>query len=111
MRSSCATTVIQFFATFLVCFISLPLAAQTSETPNNVPQSSPPTATPLPAQAEAALQKGLTAAQEQAWPLAVQSFFEAWQAAPSAPVVLFNLGLAESKIPKHEMRALVWFKA
>lgn len=65
----------------------------------------------LPPEAQAALDRGVMAAKEQEWLTAIQSFEQARHTAPAAPVVFFNLGLAESKIPGRELRAIAWFGA
>ena len=66
---------------------------------------------PLPPEAEAAMKKGIIAAKEQEWLIAIQSFQDARKTAPESPVVFYNLGLAESKIPGRELRAVAWFGA
>src|SRR5579871_5263129 len=71
-------------------------------------QTSPPS---LPAAAQDAEQKGLIAAKQQEFVLAARYFEEARKQAPYSGDVLFNLGLAESKLPGRELRAIVWFKA
>ena len=45
------------------------------------------------------------------YPLAVHYFEAARKAAPEAPVVFLNLGIAESKMPGRELRAIAWFGA
>ena len=65
----------------------------------------------LPPQAQAALEKGVLAAKQQEYALAIRYFQEARKSAPAAPAVLFNLGLAESKIAGRELRAMTWFRA
>jgi tetratricopeptide (TPR) repeat protein len=57
------------------------------------------------------LQKGLLAAQQQDWKLAIRYFLEAQKADTDAPRIWFNLGLASSKLPGYELRALAWFQA
>jgi tetratricopeptide (TPR) repeat protein len=91
---------------FLVCLsFTLPSAAlaQTS-----APAVAP---APLPPEAQDALKKGILAAQQQEWDIAIQSFQDARRSAPDAPVLFYNLGLAESKIPGRELRAIAWFGA
>lgn len=65
----------------------------------------------LPPEAQTAVKKGLLAANRQDFPLAAMFFAEARELAPEAPELLYNLGLAESKIPGRELRAIVWFGA
>jgi tetratricopeptide (TPR) repeat protein len=71
----------------------------------------PAGAASLPAGALESMEKGLAAARSEDFKSAVRHFEEARKAAPYAPEPLFNLGLAESKIPGRELVALTWFKA
>lgn len=66
---------------------------------------------PLPPAAQEAMEKGLIAAKQREYLLAIQLFQDARKTAPHAPVLLFNLGLAESRIPGRELRAMTWFGA
>jgi tetratricopeptide (TPR) repeat protein len=70
-------------------------------------------ATPAPLQpaAQEALNKGIIAAKVPDYLLAIRYFEEARKLAPQAPVIYLNLGLAESKIPGRELRAMAWFGA
>ncbi len=65
----------------------------------------------LPPDAQSAMEKGVLAAQQQDFALAAKFFAEARESAPEAPELLYNLGLAESKIPGRELRAIAWFGA
>jgi hypothetical protein len=65
----------------------------------------------LPPKAQAAVKKGLSAAKQQEWIVAIRYFNEARQAAPDSPVPLVNLGLAESQLPGRELRAICCFEA
>jgi tetratricopeptide (TPR) repeat protein len=65
----------------------------------------------LSPQAQGAFDRGLAAAQQQDWKLAIRYFLEAQKIDPDASQVWFNLGLASSKLPDHEFRAIAWFKA
>ncbi len=65
----------------------------------------------LPPDAQSAMEKGVLAAQQQDYALAAKYFAEARELAPEAPELLYNLGLAESKIPGRELRAIAWFGA
>lgn len=65
----------------------------------------------LPTDAKEAINKGITAAKIPDYPLAIKYFEEARKAAPQSPEVFFNMGLAESKIPGRELRAICWFGA
>lgn len=65
----------------------------------------------LPPDAQAAVKKGLLAAKEQEWEIAIQSFQDARKLAPDAPEIYGYLGLAESKMPGRELRAICWYGA
>jgi hypothetical protein len=65
----------------------------------------------LAPEAQAALDKGLSAARQQEWEIAIQSFQGARKLAPDAPEIYYDLGLAESKVPGRELRAICWFEA
>ncbi len=66
---------------------------------------------PLPPAAQEAVNKGIIAAKVPDYLLAIRYFEEARKIAPDAPVIYLNLGLAESKIPGRELRAIAWFGA
>ena len=87
---------------FTLCIslsISFAAAAQT-----NMPA-------PLPPPAQEALDKGIIAAKVPDYPLAIRYFEDARKIAPDAPVIYLNLGIAESKIPSRELRAIAWLAA
>jgi uncharacterized protein (TIGR03067 family) len=65
----------------------------------------------LPPDAQDAMKKGIIAAKQQDYLLAIRYFQDAQKTAPDAPEIFFNLGLAESKIPGRELRAIAWFGA
>lgn len=65
----------------------------------------------LPPKAQAAVEKGVSAAKQAQWDVAIRYFNEARQVAPESPVPLSNLGLAEAQLPGHELRAICWFEA
>ncbi len=69
------------------------------------------TPAPLPPAAQEAVNKGIIAARVPDYLLAIRFFEEARKIAPEAPVIYLNLGLAESKIPGRELRAMTWFGA
>lgn len=69
------------------------------------------TAASLPAAAQEVLNKGILAAKVPDYLLAIRYFEEARKLAPQAPIVYLNLGLAESKVPSRELRAMAWFGA
>ena len=66
---------------------------------------------PLPQAAQQALNKGILAAKVPDYPLAIRYFEDARKIAPDAPVIYLNLGVAESKIPSRELRAMAWLGA
>ena len=85
-----------------ICFnLALPFAALAQTNP----------AAPLPPAAQEALDKGIIAARAPDYPLAIRYFEEARKLAPTAPVVFMNLGIAESKMPSRELRAMAWLGA
>lgn len=61
--------------------------------------------------AQDSLNKGVIAAKAPDYLLAIRYFQDARKVSPGAPVLLFNLGLAESKIAGRELRAMTWFHA
>ncbi len=69
------------------------------------------TPAPLPPAAQEAMEIGIIAAQQQEFLLAIRNFQDARKIAPAAPILFFNLGLAESKIAGRELRAMTWFGA
>jgi tetratricopeptide (TPR) repeat protein len=90
--------------TWLTCLsFAVPLAV--------LAQTSAPASAPLSPDAQEALKKGIIAAKEQEWEIAIRSFQDARRLAPDAPAIYYNLGLAESKIPGRELRAIAWFGA
>lgn len=66
---------------------------------------------PLTPEAQADVGQGIEAAKTADYLSAIAHFQDARRLAPEAPTVLFNLGLAESKIPGRELRAIAWFGA
>ena len=66
---------------------------------------------PLPPPAQEALDKGIIAAKVPNYLLAIRYFEDARKIAPDAPVIYMNLGVAESKIPSRELRAIAWLAA
>jgi len=69
------------------------------------------TPAPLPAAAQEAINKGIIAAKVPDYLLAIRYFEEARKLAPQAPVIFLDMGLAESRIPGRELRAIAWFGA
>src|ERR1022692_558139 len=65
----------------------------------------------LPPPAKEAVEKGLSAAGQKEWKLAIRYFEEARKAALHSPVALYNLALAEMQIPGRELRAVAFFEA
>ena len=93
----------------LTCLVYLSLALPAVA----LAQTSAPTTVPAPHSADAkeAINKGILAARQQDYPLAIRYFQDARKIAPDAPEIYFDLGLAESKIPGRELRAIAWFGA
>jgi len=88
---------------FILFFLALAPFVSTAQTMHG---------TPLPPGALDAFNKGVIAAkQTQDYPLAIRYFQDARKLAPGAPIIYLNLGLAESKIPGRELRAIAWFAA
>ena len=65
----------------------------------------------LPPAAQKALDAGIASAKAGDFPAAIKSLDEARKIAPDSPAVYFNLGLAESKIPGRELRAVCALEA
>jgi tetratricopeptide (TPR) repeat protein len=61
--------------------------------------------------AQQAISKGIIAARQQDYLLAIRYFQDARKIAPDAPEIYYDLGLAASKIPGRELRAIAWFGA
>ena len=55
--------------------------------------------------------EALAAARQQQWAVAIRDFLKVQTAKPTDPAVLYNLGLAESKVPGRELRAMAWLQA
>jgi tetratricopeptide (TPR) repeat protein len=91
---------------WLVCLgVLLPVA---SSAQTNPPASAPAS---LSTAAQQIVNKGIFAAKQQDYLLAIRYFNDARKIAPDAPEIYFDLGLAESKIPGRELRAIAWFGA
>jgi len=93
----------RFYLLIWIAFLSL---AQpfTALAQTNVPA-------PLPPAAQEAVDKGVIAAKVSEYLLAIRYFEDARKLAPTSPVIYLNLGLAESRIPGRELRAIAWFGA
>lgn len=65
----------------------------------------------LPDKAQKAMNLGMAAAEKKDYLQAIRHFQDARAEVPEAPEVLFNIALAESKVPGREVRAIVWFGA
>lgn len=66
----------------------------------------------LPPQAQEALDKGIIAAKVPDYLLAIRYFEEARKLAPDdSPIILLNMGIAESRLHGRELRAMAWFGA
>ena len=79
--------------------------------PNSGWGQAPASPASLPPAAQEALNQGIIAAKVPDYLLAIRYFEDARKIAPAAPVVFLNLGIAESKIPGRELRAIAWFGA
>lgn len=66
--------------------------------------------TPLPAGAQQAFDKGVIAAEQEAWELAITYFGEALGSAPRDPRILYYLGLSHERAG-HQLIAIAWFRA
>ena len=62
-------------------------------------------------EAKELMEKGIVAAKQQDYQLAIQYFQEVRPKASDEPILYFNLGLAEAKIPGRELRAICWLEA
>lgn len=60
---------------------------------------------------EDALKRGFAMAQRQRWALAIRYFGNAQELAPTDPVVLFNLALANDRAPGRNVVAAAWYRA
>jgi tetratricopeptide (TPR) repeat protein len=86
----------------LVCIsLALPIAG--------LAQATAPAA--LPPEAQAAVDKGVLAAKEQGYLLAIRYFQDARKIAPQTPEIFYDLAVTESKLPGRELRAIAWFGA
>lgn len=86
----------------LVCLsIALSLAAQAQ---TRVPP-------PLPPSAQEAFDKGIIAAQEGGYVVAIRYLQDARKIAPQAPQIFRSLGAVEAKVPGRELRAIAWYAA
>jgi hypothetical protein len=65
----------------------------------------------LPYEAKEPMSRGLAAARQQEWELAIKHFKEARKAAPYSPTTLFNLAMAYDKADKYELVAITWYRA
>lgn len=65
----------------------------------------------LPPASQKALDAGIASAKAGDFPAAIKMLTDARKLAPDAPSIYFNLGLAESKIPGHEARAICALEA
>ena len=66
---------------------------------------------PLPPEARAAVNNGITALNAKGYELAVEYFHEALRKAPRSPEIYADLGLTESKMAARELRAICWYGA
>lgn len=64
-----------------------------------------------PAAAEQALNRGFEMAQRERWSLAIRYFGNAQELAPTDPVILFNLALANDRAAGRDVIATAWYRA
>jgi len=69
------------------------------------------TGSSLPSEAKEAMNRGLAAAEQQEWELAIKYFSKAQKAAPTSPKALFNLALAYDSAGGHELITIAWYNA
>ena len=88
--------------TWLLCIsLVLPFAA--------LAQTNAPV--PLPPAAQEAYDKGIMAAREQGYLVAIRYLQDARKLAPQAPQIFRSLGAVEAKITGRELRAIAWYGA
>lgn len=85
-----------YLCAFALCVVLLPGALRAQQA--------------LPPQAQEAFDRGMAAADQKAWDLAIRHFNDAQKLAPKNPRVLFNLGLAHDKAG-HPLNGMVWLHA
>jgi tetratricopeptide (TPR) repeat protein len=83
----------------LIFGLSMPLYAQTG-----VPA-------PLPPAAQESFDKGIIAAKEGGYIVAIRYLQDARKIAPQAPQIFRSLGAVEAKIPGRELRSIAWYGA
>ena len=66
---------------------------------------------PLPPAAQEVFDKGITAAKEGGYTLAIRYLQDARKLAPEAPQIFRSLGAVEAKIAGRELRAMAWYGA
>jgi len=69
------------------------------------------TPAPLSPAAQEAFDKGIMAAREQGFLVAIRYLQDSRKIAPQAPQIFRSLGAVESKIPGRELRAIAWYGA
>ncbi|WNJ99771.1 hypothetical protein L2D14_18165 [Thalassospiraceae bacterium LMO-JJ14] len=67
--------------------------------------------TARPPAAEEALNRGFEMAQRERWSLAIRYFGDAQELAPSDPIILFNLALANDRAAGRHIIAAAWYRA
>lgn len=98
-----------FFAVFIIILVSAtPAYAQTTDSVST-----------LSPEAREAFNRGISSAKKHDYLSAIRDFRDArktqdWRSRsttePDAPMIYLNLGLAESKIPGRELRAICWYE-
>lgn len=92
-----------FFKSILVVLTSLTLTASV--------YAAEPTPDPLPPAAQEVFDKGIMAAREQGYLVAIRYLQDARKLAPQAPQIFRSLGAVEAKITGRELRAIAWYGA
>jgi hypothetical protein len=69
------------------------------------------TPAPLPPAAQEVFDKGIVAAREQGYIVAIRYLQDARKLAPQAPQIFRSLGAVEARIPGRELRAMAWYGA
>jgi tetratricopeptide (TPR) repeat protein len=66
---------------------------------------------PLPQATQQAMNRGLSAAKQKEWALAIRYFSEARRKSPQTPKIIYYLALAHANAGGHELTAIAWFRA
>jgi hypothetical protein len=86
-------------------------AESLAEQIRNSSKTAPEQVSALPPNVQEIVDEGILATRREDWAQAANRFEMARKLAPTAPSVLLNLGLAESKIPGRELISIAWLRA